>query len=92
MLTPFAVMDAPELAALALLEHAIDVARVAVLAQHIDLIDPDAPSPCSPLPGADLTALFFARAYALSTVIWRYRAALAPTAGQSGPAKPDDDF
>lgn len=77
-LTPFAVMDVPELAALALLEHAIDVARVAVLAQHLELIDPDAPFRCDPRPNNDVTGVFFVRAHALSVAIRRYRAAVVP--------------
>lgn len=91
VLTPFDVMDAPELAALALLEHAIDVAWVAVLAQHLELIDPDAPFRCEPHPHADLTAQLFTRASALSVAIRRYRAALAPAAGQGGGHPPPDD-
>ena len=76
-LTPFEVMDAPELAALALLEHAIDVARISVLARHVELLDPDAPFQREPQPGSDLTSPFFARAHALTVVIRRYRAAIA---------------
>lgn len=83
-------MDAPELAALALLEHAIDVARVAVLAQHVELLDPDPPFRREPQPGAELTRPFLARAHALSIVIRRYRAAvaLAPVSACSA----DDEF
>lgn len=91
VLSPFAVMDAPELAALALLEHAIDVARVAVLAQHLELIDPDAPFRCEPHPHADLIAQFFSRASALSVAIRRYRAALAPAVGHGGGRTPPHD-
>jgi hypothetical protein len=80
VLSPFDVMDAPELAALALLEHAIDVARVALLAQHVELLDPDAACQREAQPGDHLTAAFFARAYELAVVIRRYRAAVAQAA------------
>jgi hypothetical protein len=96
VLTPFAVLNAPELAALVLLEHAIDVAWVAVLAQHLELIDPDAPFLCAPHQDADLTALFFTRAHALSVAVRRYRAAVAAAAEQrqslGGRASSDDDI
>jgi hypothetical protein len=87
-ITPFAVMDAPELAAFALLEHAIDVACIALLAQHIYLLDSDPPVQREPLPGGDLTKPFFARARALTVVLRRYRAALA----QAANASRDDGF
>ena len=90
-LTPFAVMDAPELAALALLEHAIDVASIALLAQHLDLLDPDPPRKRDPQPGGDLTTPFFARARALSAVIRRYRAAVAHPAPMPDRSR-DEDF
>ena len=82
MLTPFAVMDAPELAALVLLENAIEVARIALLAQHIELLDPDPPFKRAPQPGDELTTPFFNRAHALSLVIRRYRAAIAKAAAR----------
>jgi hypothetical protein len=73
-------MDAPELAALVLLEHAIEVAWVAVLAQHVDLLDPDAPFTREAQPGAELTRPFFNSAHALTLVLRRYRAAVARAA------------
>lgn len=88
-LTPFDLMDAPELAALAVLQHAIEVAWVAVLAQHVDLLDPDAPFRRAPQPGADLTTPFFRGAHALSLVIRRYRAVVAKAA-ESRSGSPDD--
>jgi len=81
-LTPFDVMDAPELAALAVLAHAIDVAWVAMLAQHGDLLDPDAPTSSAPQPGAALSMPFFNGAHALTLVIRRYRAAVAQAAAE----------
>jgi hypothetical protein len=90
VLTPFAVMDAPELAALALLEHAINVAHVAVLAQHLDLLDPDAPFHREPQPGGELTMPFFKRAHALLTVIRRYRSAVAQAAARLDASRGDD--
>lgn len=82
-------MDAPELAALVLLEHAIEIARVAVLAQHVDLLDPDAPFPRTPQPGADVTLPFFNGAHALTLVIRRYRAAVAQAAANRGASRED---
>ena len=91
-LTPFAVSDAPELAALAVLEHAIDVARVAVLAQHVDLLDPDAPFRRDPRPGDALTPALLASARALSVIIRRYRAAVAQgVLGFTAARRPSDD-
>lgn len=75
-LTPHAVSDAPELAALVLLTHAIDVARVAVLAQYIDLLDPDAPFRRDRRHGDALVPQLLASARALSVLIYRYRAAV----------------
>jgi hypothetical protein len=100
VLSPFDVMEAPELAALALLEHAIHVARIAVLAQHVELLDPDAPPQREAQPGGQLTTAFFARAYELAVVIRRYRAVVAlAAAGRDGsPDRParggraDDDL
>lgn len=85
ILSPFDVMDAPELAALAVLEHAIEVAWVAVLAQHVDLLDPDAPFTREARPGADLTAPFFHSAHALTLVLRRYRASVAVAARRDVP-------
>jgi hypothetical protein len=100
VLSPYDLMGAPELAALALLEHAIDVARIALLAQHVELLDPDAPTQREPQPGGLLTTAFFARSYDLAVVIRRYRAAVADAAAgldaspdQRDPAcRPDDDL
>jgi hypothetical protein len=75
-------MDAPELAALAVLAHAIDVAWVAMLAQHSDLLDPDAPTSAAPRPGAALSMPFFNGAHALTLVIRRYRAEVAQAAAE----------
>lgn len=91
VLSPFDVMDAPELAALALLEHAIHVARIALLAQHIELLDPDAPTQRQPQPGGLLTTAFFARSYDLAVVIRRYRAAVAQAAAAGLDGSPDHD-
>jgi hypothetical protein len=90
-LTPFDLMDAPELAALVVLEHAIEVAWVAVLAQHVDLLDPDAPQRRAPQPGAALTMPFFNGAHALTLVLRRYRAAVAHAAASSSASR-DDAF
>lgn len=98
ILSPFDVMSAPELAALALLEHALHVARIAMLAQHVELLEPDASFQPDAQPGAELTTSFFARSYALSVVIRRYRTAVAQAAvaldgahdDRDDPA--DDDF
>jgi hypothetical protein len=73
-------MGAPELAALAILEHAIHVASLAMLAEHPELLDPDPPFRHEPEPGAHITTPFFARAHALSIVIRRYRTAITRAA------------
>ena len=91
-LTPFAVMDAPELAALALLEHAVEVAWIALLARHVDLLDPDAPFRRAPQPGAAVTTPFFNAAHVLTDVIRRYRDALALAAAIRNPPVPGDGF
>lgn len=89
ILSPFDVMDAPELAALVLLEHAIEVAWVAVLAQHVDLLDSEAPFTRAPQPGADLTTPFFNGAHVLTLVIRRYRAAVAQAAASRDVSRND---
>jgi hypothetical protein len=91
VLSPFDVIAAPELAALALLEHAIHVARIALLAQHVELLDPDAPCRGKAQPGAELTNRFLARAYDLSAVIRRYRAAVGQAAASIDPSRPHND-
>lgn len=90
-------MDAPELAALVILEHAIEVAWLAMLAQHVELLDPDAPRPHEPGRGSSLATRFFARAHALSDVIHRYRAVVAEASRGFDGARDDrgcsdDDF
>ena len=92
VLSPFDLMDAPELAALALLEHAIHVARIAVLAEHIELLDPDAPSERDAHPADHLTSAFFARAYDLAVVLRRYRAAVTRAAARGDAGRTDDDL
>ena len=74
------VMNAPELSALVLLEHAIEIATLAVLAQHPALLDPDAPCARHTHPGALLTHSLFVRAHKLCVVVRRYRAAVSEAA------------
>lgn len=86
-LTAFDLMVAPELAALAVLERAIDVAWIALLAQHVDLLDPDAPFMRAPRPGANVAMPLFKVAHALTLVIRRYRAAVAEAAASHDPSR-----
>jgi hypothetical protein len=78
-LTPFVLQDAPELAAIALLEHALDVVRLALLARHAHLLDPDAPPwvEKAPEPGEAIAGAFFKRAYHLGLLLRRYRGEVA---------------
>lgn len=71
-------MHAPELAALAVLEHAIHCARLALLAQHPQLLDDeDALARGDADPGADVAERFLDRAHEMYVVIQRYRVAVA---------------
>jgi len=84
-LTPLALEDAPELAALELLEHALHVAGLALLARHAHLRDPDAPpwiARTGPRSAEAAASAYFERAHHLAVVLRRYRAAVAAEAAE----------
>ena len=93
-LTPFVLQDAPELAAIALLEHALDVVRLALLARHTHLLDPDAPpwAETAPQPGEAIAGAFFKRAYPLGLLLRRYRGAVADARQDAAETSQSDDF
>jgi hypothetical protein len=81
--------DAPELAAIILLEHALDVATDALLAEHMTLID-DFHSPRQQGPVVYLAHGICRRAAALRETLWRYRRAVREAATPP-PQEPSDD-
>jgi hypothetical protein len=62
---------APELAALSLLDHALDLARAALLAEHMTLID-ELRRPGEHGPAVDLAHTICLRAASLRRVLARY--------------------
>lgn len=78
---------APELAAVILLEHALDVTRDALIAEHLTLID-DLRRPRDDGPVVFLANTICVRAVALRDSLQRYRRAVRDAA--TSPA-PDDD-
>jgi hypothetical protein len=86
------LVDAPELAAIILLEHALDVAVDALLAEHMTLID-DFLSPRQQGRVVSLAYTICLRAGALRDVLVRYRRAVrdaARSSAQSENEKADD--
>jgi len=80
---------APELAAIILLEHALDVAADALLAEHPTLID-DFHRPRDQGPIVFLAHAICLRSAALRETLWRYRRAVSEAA--TPPAHdPSDD-
>ena len=90
VVTPFDLIGAPELAALAMLEAAIHFTRIALLAQHAELLMEDEFLARGELrPGADIAARFLHRAHEMYVVIRDYRAAIAHAAKRE---ESDDPF
>jgi hypothetical protein len=81
---------APELAAIILLEHALDVATDALLAEHMTLID-DFHRPREQGPVVSLADVICRRAAALRETLWRYRRAVRETATPPPQEPPDDN-
>jgi len=75
ILTPFDLMDAPQLAALQLLEAAFHVTSLALLAAHAELIDPDYPHRGVD-PAAPLAARLLRQTHDICLAIRAYRRAL----------------
>ena len=88
-LSPLVVVNAPELASLALLEHAIEIARLAVLAEHHELLDSDALLVRHAHPGAFLTHRLFVRAHRLLVIVRQYRVAVSAAAGSTAYVRAD---
>lgn len=86
------LVAAPELAALALLDHALDLAVSAVVAEHMNLID-DLRRPGADGPLVERGRLVCARAASLRLVVARYvRAARAATRPSDPRDDPDTDL
>jgi hypothetical protein len=84
------LIDAPELATVVLLEHALDVVTDALLAEHPTLIDDFA------MAREDGLVLSYAhaigrRAASLRNVLWRYRRAVRDATTPVAPDSSDDD-
>lgn len=86
------LVDAPELAAIILLEHALDVAASALLAEHMTLID-DFHRPREQGPVVSLAHTICRRAGALRDTLVRYRRAVRDAAASAAAdSAPDDDL
>ena len=83
------LVDAPELAAVVLLEHALSVVADALLAEHMSLTD-DFRSPRDHGPATLLAHLICRRAASLRDALWRYRRALRE-AQSHAPQETSDD-
>jgi hypothetical protein len=85
------LVDAPELAAVMLLEHALDVVTDALLAEHPTLIDDFAMAHDNGLVLSYAHAIW-RRAASLRNILWRYRRAVRDTTKPVAPPTSDDDF
>ena len=86
------LVDAPELAAIILLEHALDVAVSALVAEHMTLID-DFHRPQEQGPVVSLAHTIRRRAGALRDTLVRYRRAVRDAAtSAAADSAPDDDL
>jgi len=88
ILTPFDLVREPQLAALSILVAALEAARIALLARHPRLIEPDNPHVADDHEhGSLLAERFLDRAHDMYVAVQAYRAAIAndPWASQ-----PDD--
>ena len=86
------LIDAPELAAIILLEHALDVAASALMAEHMTLID-DFHRPRELGPVVSLAHTICRRAGALRDTLVRYRNAVRDAAASADDdSAPDDDL
>jgi hypothetical protein len=86
------LVDAPELAAVILLEHALDIAASALVAEHMTLID-DFQRPCEQGAVVSLAHIICRRADALRDSLVRYRRAVRDAASApSDDSASDDDI
>ena len=83
------IIDAPELAAIMLLEHALDVAASALVAQHLTLID-DFHRPADQGPVVSLAHTICRRARALHQTLAGYRRAVRDAATADDRTHEDD--
>lgn len=92
--TPPELAENPELAVLALLDAALDLAVSALLALYPELADPERPYWIRrPSPDLDRAATLTRRAHALQDAIAAYRRTLPPaTDDLPEPSPPDDDI
>lgn len=81
---------APELAAVVLLEHALQVAADALLAEHPTLID-DFHKPRDQGPVVFLAHAICVRSAALREILWRYRCAVRAAAAAPAHDPADDN-
>jgi hypothetical protein len=87
-LTLVDIWNAPELAVLDVLDHALHVARAALIAQHPHLLGNESGRPCTDGdPIAQRAAETLDRAFHLSVALRRYRRAIA-----NASTLRDDDF
>jgi hypothetical protein len=82
---------APELAAIILLEHALDVAASALLAEHVTLVD-DFHRPREQGAVVSLAHTICRRAGSLRDTLVRYRRAVRDAAASCADNAPDDDI
>lgn len=85
------LVDAPELAALMVLEHALAVARDALLAEHPTLID-DFHEPRDQGPVVSLAHAICRREAELRETLGRYRQAVREAVSPPPRPEPDDDL
>jgi hypothetical protein len=85
------LVAAPELAAIILLEHALDVAASALVAEHMTLID-DFHRPRDQGPVVSLAHTICLRAGALRDTLVRYRRAVRDAAASAADNALDDDL
>jgi hypothetical protein len=83
------LIDAPELAAILLLEHALAIARDALVAEHLTLID-DLQSPRDEGAVVALAQVICQRGGALRETLHRYRRAVRDAAAQTPDDSSDD--
>ena len=81
---------APELAAIMLLEHALDVAKDSLVAQHPTLID-DFHCPREQGAVVFLAHLICQREAVLRKTLWRYRCAVRDAVARAPEDTPDDE-
>ena len=94
--TPPDLAESPELAVLALLDAALELAVSALLALYPEIADPERPYWIdAPSAARDRAATITSRAYSLRDALARYRQILPPATDdlpEPDPRPPDDDI